>query len=98
MAVVLFGIGALLFVFLTTVVVLWHTVEQQQDRLLANHLRTKYVVTLKSGETFDGVMTDVDGLTVVLAQARSLSPARDPLMVDGSLILARADIAYMQRP
>jgi hypothetical protein len=58
----------------------------------------KYVVTLKTGETFDGVLTEADGRSLVFVQARSLSPDRDPFLIDGSLVLSRADIRYLQRP
>lgn len=87
-----------LFVLAIVGLVLWHTDRGNLDRIVTDHLREKYVVTLKSGETFDGVLTDADGRSVVLAQARSLSSDRDPFMIDGCLVLARADIRYFQRP
>lgn len=87
-----------LFVLAAVALVLWHTDRGSLDRIVTDHLREKYVVTLKSGETFDGVLTEADGRSVVLVQARSLAPDRDPMLVDGSLVLARADIRYLQRP
>jgi hypothetical protein len=87
-----------LFVLGAVGLVLWHTDRGSLDRIVTDHLREKYVVTLKSGETFDGVLTEADGRSVVLMQARSLSPDHNPVLIDGCLVLARADIRYLQRP
>lgn len=78
--------------------VLWHIDRQHLDRIVANLVRQRFVVTLKSGETFDGVLTEADTHTLLLLSATSVAPGRDPIPVDGVLILSRADIAYMQRP
>jgi small nuclear ribonucleoprotein (snRNP)-like protein len=86
------------FVLAVVGLVLWHTERGSLDRIVTDHLREKYVVTLKSGETFDGVLTEADGRSVVLVQARSLSSDQNPVLIDGSLVLARGDIRYLQRP
>lgn len=69
----------------------------RRDRVIRSHIRTRFVVTLKTGETFDGLLLDADASTVVLGDASLLTDnARTP--ADGQLFLARADIAYMQLP
>lgn len=97
MAVILVTCVAL-FVLALVALVLWHTGRQQTDRLIANHIRERYVVTLKSGETFDGTVTEADGRSLVLLRATSVAAGRDPIPVDGVLILARSDVLYLQRP
>jgi hypothetical protein len=60
------------FVLAAVGLVLWHTERGSLDRIVTDHLREKYVVTLKSGETFDGVLTEADGR--VLVSGGSLAP------------------------
>jgi small nuclear ribonucleoprotein (snRNP)-like protein len=70
-----------------------------RDRLVRHRMREKVIVTMKSGEAFMGVLTDADGRSFVLRDAKALtdSSAR-PVPVDGELVLDRAQIDYMQRP
>lgn len=89
-------VGAL--TLLSVALMLWQVNRAGLDRVVTDHLRERYLVTLKSGETFDGLLVDSDGRALVLAQASSVASGRDPILVDGSLILFRADVAYLQRP
>lgn len=66
-----------------------------RDRLIRAHLRTRFVVTLKSGEAFDGLLIDADASTLILADAWLIEQAGRH-SVDGQLFVARADVAYMQ--
>lgn len=66
------------------------------DVLLREHLLERYVVTIASGETFSGLLAQVDDRTVVLRDVKVLSANDSP--VDGELILRRESIAYLQRP
>ncbi|MGZ4617168.1 MAG: hypothetical protein ACXV3F_00260 [Frankiaceae bacterium] len=69
----------------------------RRDRLIRMYARERFVITLKSGQTFDGLIEDHDESTIELVDANSVTrEARTP--VDGRLYLPRADIAYMQRP
>lgn len=68
-----------------------------RDRLLKDHLRHRYVVTLKSGETFDGLLDRWDEQTVELVNPYAVTE-QARVEVDGTLVLPRANIAYMQRP
>lgn len=68
-----------------------------RDRLLRQHLRERFVVTLKSGDTFDGLVDQWDESTIELLDPHVVS--KDGLAaVDGRLYLPRAEINYMQRP
>ena len=67
-----------------------------RDRLLRKALRERFVVTLVSGETFDGLLIDVDDRTLTLANASAIS-GTERVKVDGLLYLPRP-IAYMQKP
>lgn len=89
---------AALFVLATVTLLAWHSHRTGLDRIARDHLLCRYVVTLKSGEAFDGLLRDADGHTLELVQATSLATGRDPIPVDGSLYVARADVAYLQRP
>lgn len=67
------------------------------DRLLRELLRYRFVVTLKTGDTFDGVLDQHDESTLEFVDVHAVThDGRTP--VDGRLYLARRDIAYMQRP
>lgn len=68
-----------------------------RDRLLHRTLRERFVVTMKSGATFDGLLADVDGRTIVLVKASALDE-NGRHRVDGSLYLPRSDVDYLQRP
>jgi small nuclear ribonucleoprotein (snRNP)-like protein len=67
-----------------------------RDRLIRKALRERFVVTLTSGETFDGLLIDVDDRTLTLANAHAISGA-ERVKVDGLLYLPRP-VAYMQKP
>lgn len=68
----------------------------RRDRLLREHLRERFVVTLKTGETFDGLLGDHDESNLQLIDPYMLSE-RGRAGVDGDLYLPRIQIAYMQR-
>lgn len=69
----------------------------RRDRLLKQYLRERFVVTLKTGETFDGLIDDWDGQTMQLVNPVAVGEnAR--VKVDGHLLVPRDQIAYMQRP
>jgi small nuclear ribonucleoprotein (snRNP)-like protein len=70
----------------------------RRDRLLREALRERFVVTLTSGETFDGLLDETDESTVTLVDADALAGDGSSTKVDGALYLPRARIAYMQHP
>jgi small nuclear ribonucleoprotein (snRNP)-like protein len=66
------------------------------DRLL----RSKVVVTLKTGESFGGVLWEHDRTALVLRKTYGVGMAEKDtnLPVDGELLLYLVDIAYVQKP
>lgn len=68
-----------------------------RDRLLKQLLRERFVVTLVSGETFDGLLDRWDEATIELLDVAAVSETTR-VHVDGRIYLPRINIAYMQRP
>lgn len=69
----------------------------RRDRLLKGLLRERFVVTMTTGEAFEGLLDRLDESTVELVDARA--HVKDgAVKVDGRLYLPRAQVAYMQRP
>lgn len=70
------------------------------DRAVRSRLRTRLIVTLKSGDAFDGVLWEADGRVWVLRQANAHGAGGqgEDLTVDGEVLLMVADIQYAQRP
>ena len=69
-----------------------------RDRLLKARLREPFVVTMLDGSAWQGVLYAVDDRTVVLRDTQPIGAESPRGVVDGELILARAQIAFMQRP
>lgn len=69
----------------------------RRDRLLQRLVRERFVATLKTGETFDGLLDDCDDRTLVFVDPFAVSETTR-VKVDGRLYLPRDQVAYMQRP
>lgn len=69
-----------------------------RDRLVRRSLRERFVATLRGGETFDGILIDVDNTTFHMVDAYAIDPKRNRVPVDGGLYLPRAEVTYLQRP
>lgn len=67
------------------------------DRLVRSVLRERFVLTLRSGETFDGLLVDADEKTFRLVNAWAVD-GKNRVSVDGELFVPRAEVAYLQRP
>lgn len=65
-----------------------------RDRLVRKLVRRRVVVTLKTGETFDGILWDADRLTLALVDAKVV--AEESIPADGTVYLDRANVAYVQ--
>lgn len=74
--------------------------ERTVDDVIASRVRSKVIVTLKTGQSFAGVVVEADDQAWVLRSADALGGADDgsDLPVDGEIILLTADIAYAQKP
>lgn len=69
----------------------------RSDRVLRKYLRTRFLVTTKSGQTWDGLVVEVDDRIICLADVESVSPSGDRTTAVGQVFIPRADVAYMQR-
>lgn len=68
-----------------------------RDRLIRQALRERFVVTMSGGESFEGVLFEVDDTTLHLVDAYALD-GHTRVSVDGGLFLPRARVSYLQRP
>lgn len=68
--------------------------------VLKNRWRERIVVTLKSGESFMGVLWSNDSKALVIRQAAAVGAGenRSDLPLDGEVIVLMNDVAYLQRP
>jgi small nuclear ribonucleoprotein (snRNP)-like protein len=69
-------------------------------KLLRLRLRRRCIVTLKTGDSFSGVLYDADAEAIVLreAEAVGMGEKRTNLVVDGEVLILRDDVAYVQLP
>jgi small nuclear ribonucleoprotein (snRNP)-like protein len=68
--------------------------------LVRSRLRSRVVVTLKSGASFEGVLAEVDARAWVLrsAQALGVGDHGANVPVDGEVLILVSDVEYAQRP
>jgi len=69
----------------------------RRDRLIRQSFRERFVVTLQSGESFEGLLLEADEKTLHLVEARALD-GKSSVPVDGALFLPRAQVSYLQKP
>lgn len=68
-----------------------------RDRLLKSLLRNRFIVTLKTGEAFDGLLDEWDEANLLLVDVYAVTET-NRVQIDGAgLWLHRANIAYAQR-
>lgn len=70
----------------------------KRDRILRDRRREEILVTLKSGETFSGVLIDHDERHLVLLAASAVSADGSKVKADGSVVLPWDNVAYWQKP
>lgn len=68
--------------------------------VLAERVRRRVIVTMSDGAAFDGVLYDADADALVLraATAVGFGPQSENVIVEGEVLLLRAQIAYTQIP
>lgn len=71
---------------------------RHRDRLMRDALRSRFVVTLLDGQTFEGLLVEADERTLVLVQGAALGEKGVRQPVDGALYVERTRLAYLQRP
>lgn len=69
-----------------------------RSRLIRRALRERFVVTMASGETFEGILRELDKRHLVLVDAGAIDADAGRRPVDGELWLPADQIRYMQRP
>lgn len=69
----------------------------RRDRLVRQVLRERFIATLRSGETFDGLLVAVDERTYRFANAWAID-GKNRVSVDGELFLPRSEVLYLQKP
>lgn len=70
----------------------------QRDRLMRERLLERVVVTLTTGETFDGMLHAVDDKSLTLLQASAVNAEGHAVKADGSVLIPRANVRYLQKP
>jgi small nuclear ribonucleoprotein (snRNP)-like protein len=67
------------------------------QHIVGNRIRSRVLVSLKTGDTFEGILWDADKQAFVLRDAVMIgAPGTAPAAVDGELIVLVADVAYVQ--
>lgn len=71
-----------------------------RSRLLRNIERHRVLVTLKSGDSFLGVLWDHDSKALIVRNCEAVGVNEDKTNapVDGELLILLADVAFVQRP
>lgn len=67
-----------------------------RDRIVRKLIRERFLVSLRSGEAFEGLLLDADPSTLHLADV-TLVREQSRAPVDGDLFVPRADVTYLQR-
>lgn len=76
----------------------WWFLLRRPESVLDRRQRKQWVITLKSGDAFRGVLTDHDAGCLVLSDAQHYADPTTPVPVDGEVVVLLSDIKYAQRP
>lgn len=68
-----------------------------RDRIVRQHLRDRFLLTLTDGSAIEGLLIDADATTIILADCNAVTPSAKT-SVDGQVFIPRANVLYMQRP
>lgn len=68
--------------------------------VLEQRLRSRVIVTLHSGEAFEGVLFEADERVWVLREASAIGVGEKNanVAVDGEVVILAENVAYAQRP
>lgn len=69
----------------------------RRDNIVRRALRERFVATLRSGESFDGLLVEADDKTFRFADAFAVD-GTSRVRIDGELFLPREAVLYLQRP
>lgn len=72
----------------------------KRSRILTARLREHVVVTLKSGQSFSGILYSHDDKVLVLRDVEALSTSQEnpTVPVDGELLLQWSNVDWVQKP
>ena len=72
----------------------------RRSRVITSRLRDRVVVTLKTGESFAGILFSHDDKALVLRETEALGAGerQTNLPLDGELLILLANVAYIQKP
>lgn len=70
----------------------------KRDRLVRQVLKERFVVTLRDGSSFDGLLLDADEKTFRFGDAQAIDARSARARVDGELFIPRAEVLYLQKP
>lgn len=70
----------------------------RRSKVITSRLRERVIVTLKTGETFSGVLYSHDDKALVLREAQALGAGEHStdLPLDGELMALLPNVAYIQ--
>lgn len=71
---------------------------RRANRLIADLIAVKVIVTQTDGAAFAGLVADLDKGWLKLREAEQLGPQGSRVGVDGELLIPRERLAYIQRP
>lgn len=71
-----------------------------RSRVLRSRFRERVIVTVKTGDTFGGILYSADDKALVLRETAALGAGErsTDLPLDGEIIVLLSDVAYIQRP
>jgi len=70
----------------------------RRDKLIQSVLRERFIFTLRSGASFDGLLVEADEKSFRIANASAVDGSKPSQPVDGELFLPRDEVIYMQKP
>lgn len=72
----------------------------RRSRVIDSRLRERVILTLKTGDTFVGILYSHDHKALVLRQTEAVGAGERGinLPLDGELIVLLPDVAYIQKP
>lgn len=69
----------------------------RRDRIVSRLLRDRLTITSKQGLTIEGVLIEADDKSLLLMDAAQISPGGEKTPADGTLVIPRGDVAYIQK-
>lgn len=69
----------------------------RRDRIVARLLRDRLTITTKQGLTVEGVLIEADERSLLLLDAAEVRAGGEKTPADGTLVIPRGDVAYIQK-